>query len=405
MNSDQLDNRQMGGYRRRDFLRNASLALGSLAFSPLLLNVLSGCKNPDSNNANTSTSAVGLSRKLGQLDVYPIGLGCMNAAWGYGKSMSVNDASRLFREAADKGVTLFDTAEVYGPFLSEKMVGAALSDIRKDIVIASKFGFDIGADGKIKGLNSKPENIRSVVEASLKRLKTDYIDLLYQHRVDPRIPIEDVAGTVKDLISEGKVRSFGLSEAGEATIRRAHAVQPLAALQNEYSIWSRDPEGEVLAVCQELGITLVSWSPLGKGFLTGTITPNTNFQEGDRRSTMPRFTKEAMEGNWAVVELLKNVAEPHQAKIGQVALAWLLAKKPFIIPIPGTTDVHHLSENIDAEKIKLTDVDMEEIEGAYAGISITGERGAPDVMSLLDIGAKGGTTSEGGHGLSPLPEK
>ncbi len=253
------------------------------------------------------------------------------------KPMDISEAAKLFRGAADSGVTLFDTAEVYGRFLSEEMVGEALSLIRKDVVIASKFGFAIGDDGKIKGLSSRPENFRKVVEQSLKRLKTDYIDLLYQHRVDPQVPIEDVAGTVKELIAEGKVRAFGLSEAGAATIRRAHAVQQLSALQNEYSIWSRDPEGEVLDVCEELGIALVLWSPLGKGFLTGTIAPGSTFAEGDRRATMPRFTKAAMETNWAVIDILKNVGERHNAKIGQIALAWLLAKKPFIIPIPGTT--------------------------------------------------------------------
>ncbi|MEJ2901718.1 aldo/keto reductase [Pedobacter panaciterrae] len=404
MNSNHLNKQQTGGYKRRDFLRNTSIALGGLAISPLLLNALSGCGNPDQKNqekqADQAPQPAKLTRKLGQFDVYPVGLGCMNAAWGYGKPMSVQDAANLFRGAADQGITLFDTAEVYGPFLSEVMVGEALSTIRKDIIIASKFGFDIGSDGKIKGLNSRPEHIRKVVESSLKRLKTDYIDLLYQHRVDPRIPIEDVAGTVKDLISEGKVRSFGLSEAGAATIRRAHAVQPLAALQNEYSVWSRDPEGEVVDVCEELGITLVPWSPLGKGFLTGTISPSAKFKEGDRRSTMPRFTKEAMENNWAVVELLKKIADKHSAKIGQVALAWLLARKPFIIPIPGTTNPEHLTENIESAKIELTTADMKDIADAYSKIKILGERGAPDVMSLLDIGAKGGTSSKGGHGLS-----
>ncbi|MBE2203207.1 MAG: aldo/keto reductase [Chthoniobacterales bacterium] len=329
----------------------------------------------------------------------------MNAAWGFGDPMTKQDAARLFRQAADLGVTHFDTAEAYGAWLSEEMVGEALAPIRKDVFIVTKFGFAIDEKGNIAGLNSRPDNIRKALEGSLKRLKTDYVDLLYQHRVDPTVPIEDVAGTVKELIAEGKVRAFGLSEAGEATIRRAHAVQPVAALQNEYSVWSRDPEEEVMAVCEELDITLVPWSPVGKGFLTGTVPPDSVFPPSDRRSTMPRFTPEAMKANWAVVDLLKKVAERHEAKPGQVALAWLLARKPFICPIPGSTQIAHIEENLNAAKIRLTDADMKEIEDGCAAIAVVGERGAKGVMDLLDTGARAGTSSKGGHGISPLPGK
>lgn len=341
-------------------------------------------------------------RRLGSVEVSAIGLGCMNAAWGFGDPMTKKDAARLFRQAADLGVTHFDTAEAYGAWLSEEMVGEALSPIRKDVFIATKFGFALDEKGNITGLNSRPENIRRATQQSLKRLKTDYVDLLYQHRVDPAVPIEDVAGTVKELIEEGKVRAFGLSEAGEASIRRAHAVQPVSAVQNEYSIWSRDPEGEVIGVCEELNIALVPWSPVGKGFLTGTVPPTTVFPPNDRRSTMPRFTPEVMKANWAVIDLLKKIGERYDAKPGQIALAWLLARKPFICPIPGSTKIAHIKENLNASNIALTEGDMKELEDGYAKIEIVGARAAKGVMDLIDIGALGGTSSKGVHGLSPL---
>lgn len=381
---------------RREFL----FAGLSLAAVPLLSRLSFG-------QAAKAAGASGplTTRKIGTSEVSAIGLGCMNAAWGFGDPMTKSDAARLFRQAADLGVTHFDTAEAYGAWLSEEMVGEALSPIRKDVFIVTKFGFAIDDKGTITGLNSRPDNIRKALEGSLKRLKTDYVDLLYQHRVDPKVPIEDVAGTVKELIAEGKVRAFGLSEAGEASIRRAHAVQPVSALQNEYSVWSRDPEGEVIAACEELNITLVPWSPVGKGFLTGTVPPDSVFPPSDRRSTMPRFTPAAMKANWAVVELLKKVAERHDAKTGQIALAWLLARKPFICPIPGSTKIAHIKENLNASKIRLTDADMKEIEDGCANIKIVGERGAKGVMDLLDVGARAGTSSQGGHGISPLPGK
>lgn len=342
-------------------------------------------------------------RQLGALKVSAIGLGCMNMAWGFAPPISKADAVRLIQEAYEQGVTYFDSAEVYGPYISEDYVGAALKPVRNKVAIASKFGFDIDNAGQIRGLNSRPEHIRAVVEASLKRLDTDVIDLLYQHRVDPKVPIEDVAGTVKRLIQEGKVKHFGLSEAGAATIRRAHAEQTVAAIQNEYSVWSRDPEGEVLPICEELGIGLVAWGPLGKGYLTGTIPASATFAKGiDLRATMPRFTQEAMVANRPVIALLEKVAQRHGVLPGQIALAWLLARKPWIVPIPGTTKIAHLRENVAAAQVKLTAKDVQDIETGYASIKVVGERGADAVMALIDVGARAGTSSAGGHGISPL---
>lgn len=342
-------------------------------------------------------------RQLGALKVSAIGLGCMNMAWGFAPPISKADAVRLIQEAYEQGVTYFDSAEVYGPYISEDYVGAALKPVRNKVAIASKFGFDIDNAGQIRGLNSRPEHIRAVVEASLKRLDTDVIDLLYQHRVDPKVPIEDVAGTVKRLIQEGKVKHFGLSEAGAATIRRAHAEQTVAAIQNEYSVWSRDPEGEVLPICEELGIGLVAWGPLGKGYLTGTIPASATFAKGiDLRATMPRFTQEAMVANRPVIALLEKVAQRHGVLPGQIALAWLLARKPWIVPIPGTTKIAHLRENVAAAQVKLTAKDVQDIETGYASIKVVGERGADAVMALVDVGARAGTSSAGGHGISPL---
>jgi aryl-alcohol dehydrogenase-like predicted oxidoreductase len=348
-------------------------------------------------------------RKLGKsgLEVSALGLGCMNIAWAYGPSIDRTDAVRLIREAYDRGVTFFDTAEVYGPFLSEEIVGEALAPIRGDVIIATKFGFEVDPITKQRhGLNSRPDYIKQVAEGCLKRLKTDTIDLFYQHRVDPNVPIEDVAGAVKDLIRQGKVRHFGLSEAGEATIRRAHAVQPVTAVQNEYSVWTRDPEAEVLPTCEALGIGFVVWSPLGMGYLTGKIAPAATFDKvADLRAGFTRFTPEALKGNRALIELLGGIAERKKATPPQIALAWLLARKPWIVPIPGTIKPKHLQENLGALEIHLTSADMKEIEDGFAAIRVEGDRSSEPILAWSDIGAKLGTSSAGGHGLSPLPRK
>jgi len=349
-------------------------------------------------------------RKLGKsnLEVSAIGFGCMDVAWAYGPRTKKEDAIQLFRAAYENGATFFDTAEIYGPFYSEECVGEAFASIRDKVVIATKFGFDITPEGERLGLSSRPETIIRAVEGSLKRLQTDYIDLLYQHRVDPNVPIEDVAGTVKDLIKQGKVKHFGLSEAGAATIRRAHAELQVTAVQNEYSFWTRDPENEVLAVCEELGIGFVPWSPLGMEYLTGTITPSTTFDPtGDLRESagFPRFTKEAIEHNRAVVDLLARVGQRKKATLGQIALAWLLARKPWIVPIPGTTSINHMQENFGAVSIQLTDEDMQELEDGFATITIQGKRAPDALMAVQDIGANFGTSSAGTHGNSPLRQK
>lgn len=358
---------------------------------------------PDITVADVQKQNVPMPRRhLGALAVSAMGLGCMNVAWGFGPPVAKRDAVKLIRHAYDRGVTYFDSAEVYGPFLSEEFVGEALASVRNKVVIASKFGFDIGPEGNIRGLNSRPDHIRTVVEASLRRLKTDRIDLLYQHRVDPKIPIEDVAGTVKELIKEGKVLHFGLSEAGGATIRRAHAEQTVSAIQNEYSFWTRDPEGEVLPTCEELGIGLVAWGPLGKGYLAGAIPPSATFVKTDLRSTMPRFTPEAMAANRPVIHLLEQVARRKGVTNSQVALAWLLARKPWIVPIPGTTKINHLQENIEAAHITLSAADMQEMETGFAKLTIHGARSSEAVLGLIDAGARLGTRSHGTNGLSPL---
>jgi aryl-alcohol dehydrogenase-like predicted oxidoreductase len=301
-------------------------------------------------------------RKLGNsgLEVSAIGLGCMGLNFSYGHSLSREDAIALIRAAVERGVTFFDTAEMYGPFTNEKIVGEALAPFRDQVVIATKFGFHIDPEtNKQAGLDSRPEHIREVAEASLKRLKTDVIDLFYQHRVDPDVPIEDVAGAVKDLIREGKIKHFGLSEPGAQTVRRAHAVQPISALQNEYSLWTRGPETNgIIEACEELGIGLVPYSPLGKGFLTGAMSKDTLISENDFRKILPRFTPEAMEKNQALVDLLKRIAGEKNATSSQIALAWLLAQKPWIVPIPGTTKLHRLEENLGAADIKLTACDL-----------------------------------------------
>src|SRR5436309_3383483 len=311
----------------------------------------------------------------GGLQVSAIGYGCMGLAGVYGAAGGRQDAVALMQAAVERGVTLFDTAEAYGPFTNEELVGEALAPLRERVVIATKFGFGINPDGTRYGVDSQPEHIRRVVDAMLKRLNVTTIDLLYQHRVDPSVPIEDVAGTVKDLIRHGKVKHFGLSEASAQTIRRAHTVQPVAAVQSEYSLWTRDVEHNgVLDACEELGIGFVPFSPLGAGFLTGTIDPSTTFSGTDFRTLSPRFTTDARAGNMAVVDLLTRIAERKRATPAQVALAWLLAQKPWIVPIPGTRKLERLEENIGAASVELTTDDLREIEGAASKITVQGER-------------------------------
>lgn len=314
-------------------------------------------------------------RKLGSqgLEVSAIGLGCMGMSFSYYPFPEKKDAINLIHKAVEQGITFFDTAEVYGPYTNEELVGEALAPYREKVIIATKFGFNI-QDGKMVGVNSKPEQIRKAVEGSLKRLKVDVIDLLYQHRVDPNTPVEDVAGTVKNLIAEGKVKYFGLSEAGAQTIRRAHSVQPVSALQSEYSIWTRQHEKEIIPTLEELGIGLVAFSPLGKGFLAGKMDENTKFAEGDIRSILPRYTEEARVANKALLDLISKFAERKNATPAQIALAWVLAQKPWIVPIPGTTKLHRLTENNGAASIQLTKEELQEIEDASAHITIMGTR-------------------------------
>jgi aryl-alcohol dehydrogenase-like predicted oxidoreductase len=318
-------------------------------------------------------------RKLGKsnLEVSTLGLGCMGMSFSYGPPKDKKEMTDLLRAAVERGVTFFDTAEVYGPFTNEELVGEALAPYRGKVVIATKFGFDLsGSDNRpgAAGLNSRPEHIKEAVEGSLKRLKVETIDLLYQHRVDTNVPIEDVAGTVKDLIQEGKVKHFGLSEAGVQTIRRAHAVQPITALQSEYSLWTRGPEEEVLPTLEELGIGFVPYSPLGKGFLTGKMDEKTTFDSSDFRSTLPRFTSDALKANQTLIDMLARIAERKKVTPAQIALAWLLAQKPWIVPIPGTTKLHRLDENIGAVAVELTSDDLREIESAASKIIVQGAR-------------------------------
>lgn len=315
-------------------------------------------------------------RKLGRLDVSAIGYGCMGLSYGFGPAIEQEEGIRLIRAAAERGVTIFDTAESYGPFTNEELVGEALAPIRSQVLIATKFGWNIDpkTGERRAGLNSRPEHIKIAIEGMLRRLKTDHIDLLYQHRVDPEVPIEDVAGTLKELIAEGKVIHYGLSEANAQTIRRAHAVHPVTAIQSEYSIWTRDPEPDVLPVCEELGIGFVPWSPLGQGFLTGKIDSTTTFDASDCRSVFPRFTQEAREANLALVDLLNQIAEQKQATPAQVALAWLLAQKPWIVPIPGTTKLHRLEENLGSVRVELMTDDLHDIERSFANILVQGAR-------------------------------
>jgi aryl-alcohol dehydrogenase-like predicted oxidoreductase len=327
------------------------------------------------------------NRELGRsgLSVSAIGLGCMGLNASYATSIVSKEAGvALIRAAVERGVTLFDTAEVYGPYINEELVGEALAPLRERVVIATKFGWKIDPTHKVVGLDSRPQHIRDVVESSLKRLRTDRIDLLYQHRVDPEVPIEDVAGTVKELIAAGKVKHFGMSEPGIQTLRRAHAVQPVTAVQNEYSLWTRDPEANgTLQTCDELGIGFVPFSPLGRGFLTGAMSKDTKLAAEDSRNAISRFSPDAMEKNQALVDLLKRVADEKSATPAQIALAWLLAQRPHIVPIPGTTKLHRLEENIGAADIKLTDADLRQIEDAAAQIRVEGERYSPHDLQLV----------------------
>jgi len=346
-------------------------------------------------------------RRVGDLEVSALGFGTMNVTGTYGPRLERAEAARIVRGAFDGGVTFFDTAQSYGPFYAEEVVGEALGPVRDKVVIATKFGYEIDPETrKTGGLNSRPDYLKRSVEGSLRRLRTDHIDLLYQHRIDPTVPIEDVAGAVADLIREGKVRHFGLSEAGAATIRRAHAVQPLTAATNEYSVWTRDPETEVIPICEELGIGLSPWSPTGPGFFFGKITSTRDLDaEHDIRVSykFPRFTDAAIKANLPLVELLRHVGRRHGATPGQVSLAWLLARKPWIVPIPGSTNLSHIDENVKAATLRLTAADMTKIEEGFARIGVQGKRFPDQVLQMSDTGAILGTSSAGGHGKSPLP--
>lgn len=400
--------KQQHKINRRDFLSKSTMAgmgitLGtSMMFASSPTNVTGNSTKKNKNNTLNK-------RKLGSLEVTELGFGCMNIAWAYGNPPTKEDAVKLIRNAYEQSVRFFDTAEIYGPHNSERTTGEALKSFRKDVVIASKIGFDIDFEtAQMKGgLNSKPEHIKQAVDFMLKRLQTDYIDLLYQHRVDPQVPIEDVAGAMADLIKAGKIRHYGLSEAGAATIRRAHKEYPVTAIQNEYSFWTRDPEAEVIPVCEELGIGFVPWSPLGMGYLTGKVTPDYQFAQGDIRNTLnfPRFTKEALEKNNGIVGLLQKIGKRYEATSGQVALAWLLAKKPFIVPIPGTRLIPHMQENLGAANVKLSTADMNELETGFTAIGVFGDRAPARLKEAHDIGTSIGTTSKGTIGKTPLPKK
>jgi aryl-alcohol dehydrogenase-like predicted oxidoreductase len=325
-------------------------------------------------------------RNLGKssLEISALGLGCMGLSFGYGPAVDKKDGITLIRAAVERGVTFFDTAEVYGPYTNEELVGEALAPFRDQVVIATKFGFKIDAStGKQAGLDSRPEHIKEVAEASLKRLKTNVIDLYYQHRVDPNVPIEEVAGAVKELIQQGKVKHFGLSEAGVQTIRRAHKVQPVTALQSEYSLWWREPEAEVIPTLEELGIGFVPFSPLGKGFLTGKISEDTKFDKSDFRNIVPRFAPEARKANQAMVDLLGKFAQQKKATPAQIALAWLLAQKPWIVPIPGTTKLHRLEENIEAVNVELSSEELRELETAASKIAVQGARYPEELQKMV----------------------
>lgn len=340
-------------------------------------------------------------RKLGSLEVTALGFGTMNVAHAYGPPIERSAALKLIRRAYERGVRLFDTAEVYGT--SDELTGEALAPVRNEVLLCTKFGFDVTDQGEVRGLNSRPEHVRQVCEKLLRRLRTDRIDLFYQHRIDPTVPIEDVAGAVKDLIGAGKVRFFGLSGAGAATIRRAHAVHPVTAVENQYSFWTREPELEVLPACEELGIGFVAWSPLGMGYLTGTVSAETRFLDGELRAGFPRFTADARRANRAVVDLLEEVGRPKGATAAQVALAWLLAQRPWVVPIPGTTKTAHLEENLGALDTMLDAKDVRVLAERFARITVVGANTGESQQQALDVGDRPGTRSAGGHGLSPLP--
>lgn len=324
------------------------------------------------------------TRKIGNLEVSALGMGCMGLSFGLGAATELTKGIAVIRAGYERGITFFDTAQAYGPFTNEELVGEALAPFRKDVVIATKFGFKL-ENGGITGTDSSPENIRAVAESSLKRLKTDVIDLFYQHRVDPNVPIEDVAGTVKDLIKEGKVKYFGLSEAGVNTIRRAHAIQPVTAVQNQYSIWTREPEAAIIPLCEELGIGFVPWGPLGTGFLTGTIDANTKFDSStDLRANFPRFTQKAINANMPVVALLRNIAAKKNATPVQIALGWLLAQKPWIVPIPGMDKVDYIDDNLKSVNLEINDADLHEIDIELSKIKIQGERLDAGLLSMSE---------------------
>jgi aryl-alcohol dehydrogenase-like predicted oxidoreductase len=373
---------------RRDFIIKAGLAGTALSLG---LEVNAAVSKTGTESVNTDIKAN--KRMLGSLEVSSIGLGCMNVAHSSPPYATEKDAIKLFREAYNLGITFFDTAEVYGPYRSEILVGKALKPFRKDVKIATKFGYS--------PRDSRPEHIRKVTEKCLSRLQTDYIDLLYQHRVDPKVPIEDVAGTVKDLIAKGKVLHFGLSEAGGATIRRAHKECKVSAVQNQYSFWARFAETEVLPTCNELGIGFVPWSPIGKGYLTGDITPYTLFHPDDTRCNRPRFTEEARRANQSVIDILNEVAVMKNATVGQIALAWILHKEPWIVPIPGTKNINHLRENVKALQINLNSHEMVELDRKIQELNIVGARASEGSEKLRDFGARINTTSDDGKGMSP----
>lgn len=402
---------EKNGFSRRDFVLSSIMAAASLSIAKfgLAASKDQGIGNAINDNKMKTINSPLTKRKLGSLEVTELGFGCMNIAWAYGNPPAKEDAVKLIRAAYEQGARFFDTAEIYGPHISERTTGEALKAYRKEVVIASKIGFDIDFQtAQLKGgLNSKPEHIKQAVDFMLKRLQTDYIDLLYQHRVDPEVPIEDVAGTMADLIKAGKIRHYGLSEAGAATIRRAHAEHPVTAIQNEYSFWTRDPEAEVIPVCEELGIGFVPWSPLGMGYLTGKVMPNYQFAEGDIRKSLnfPRFTREALEKNKGIITLLQKVGSRYQATPGQVALAWLSAKKPFIVPIPGTRLIPHMQENFGAANVKLAADDINDLETGFNSIGVFGDRAPANLKEAHDLGTSLGTTSKGTHGKTPLPKK
>lgn len=394
---------------RRNFLMKTALGGSGLMMGT---SMLANASNDVSKEINVTQNKMPVGtlkkRKLGKLEVTEFGFGCMNIAWAYGGPTPKDQAIAIIRKAYESGIRFFDTAEVYGPFYSEEIVGEALKPYRNDVVIATKFGFEVDQQTKQrKGLNSKPDYIKANVDRMLKRLQTDHIDLLYQHRVDPNVPIEEVAGAVSDLVKQGKVRFFGLSEAGEATIRRAHKEFAVTAVQNEYSFWTRDPEHEVLPVCEELGIGLVPWSPVGMGYLSGQMAQGFPFRKDDLRVTasFPRFSDENMMRNRPIVNILQKKAHDKNATPAQVALAWLLAKKPFIVPIPGTTNVNHLDENTNVAFVELTQADFDELETAFGKETVYGNRAPQSIAAAHDLGADIGSSSQGTHGKSPLPKK